>query len=151
MNFRSSLSQGFRKWVFCVCCHLFIFYFSELSTFGWNSWLTLGSSLDLVQHMVWLRHVHCITALTVVCAGSCREFSPSFSFSLSRSHTHAHVPHAYGRHQPTVHPKAPWEICKLADAQRCPSCSPGLISLTRRVSLRTRAFVRGSFMNIYDF
>lgn len=75
----------------------------------------------------------------------------SLSFSLSPSHTHAHVPHAYGRHQPTVHPKAPWEICKLADARRCPSCSPGLISPTRRVGLRTRAFVSGLFMNIYDF
>lgn len=100
--------------------------------------------------MVWLGHVHYITALSVLCAQGCRAFSLSLSVE---THTHSHtLASCIWTHQPTVHPKAPWEICKLADAQHCPSCSPVLVSLTRRVSLQTRVWPMGVCLKgVYEY
>lgn len=56
--------------------------------------------------------------LQCLCMGSCREKT------LHHTCTHAYartMPHAYGGHHPSaLAPKAPWEICKLADAHHCP-------------------------------
>lgn len=61
----------------------------------------------------------------------CRQLERIFSLFLSIplslsvyiTHTHTRASCIWTP-STTVHPKAPWEICKLADAQCCPSCSP---------------------------
>lgn len=80
-----------------------------------------------------------------LCVGSCRE---------KHKHTHARVPHAYGGRHPTVHPKAPWEICKLTDAHHWP-LYPGPrtdLTPTCRVSIRTRVWPVGfCWRGVYEY